>query len=377
MNRCSLVAAASRLTISSHFRQLAEKRAFFGGAAKQPGNFAPLTGRIARLSSASYDGRSANIGRLHLESHPPSWPRGTPPPDPFELLGLAKKDPTAQELRQAYAKLVKQLHPDLAVSPPKLTIDDARWAYEAAIAALETPKAWWRQECWRKGDSFEEQPNQRDSEQPKTPHKRESYRVTRLQQWRLRQSEAAAFWNERHRDENSECVTDSRGPEEKTLFCGLFQRRLREEDRSFSKQGRDSLGSSRVMEQWAAAGRKQGVSPQPPRAKPWNNDDFARIQQQELEELGLSTRAVEEIGLVRPKQTNDTPVSNLNETKPSASATRGFSLFGTGDRFCKNEKRGKQDRTSNASGNQIFFRALAGAVVLAFSCFSLFAPTPT
>ncbi|EPR60169.1 DnaJ domain-containing protein [Toxoplasma gondii GT1] len=377
MNRCSLVAAATRLTIAANFRQLAGKRAFFGGAAKQPDNFGPLTGRIARLSSASSDGRSANIGRLHLESHPPSWPRGTLPPDPFELLGLAKKDPTVQELRQAYAKLVKQLHPDLAVSPPKLTIDDARWAYDAAIAALETPQAWRRQECWRKGDSFKEQPNHRDSEQPTMPDKRESYRATRLQRWRLRQSEAAAFWNERHRDENSEGVTDGRGPEEKTLFCGLFQRRLREEDRSFSKQGCDSLGSSSVVEQRVAARRKQGLSTQPPQAKQWNTNDFARIQHQELEELGLSTRVVEELGLVRHKQTDDTPVSNLNETKPAASASRGSSLFRTGDHLCKNEKRGGQDRISNASGNQVFFPAVAGAVVLAVSCFSLFAATPT
>ncbi|CBZ54731.1 conserved hypothetical protein [Neospora caninum Liverpool] len=390
MNRYGAFAAVSRVTGASHCRRSRRERALWGGYGEHPSTCTPRSGGLECFSSSAFsEKRWRNLKASHLESHPPSWPREAPPPDPFELLGVKTKHPTAKELRLAYFRLVKKLHPDLAAgeqqtrrpsrgtaagrkflpgpflsfsSSPSLTIDDARWAYEAAVVALQAPQ-WNRDEPWSGGAS-EDQPVDGGREQ-KASGGHERQRTVRLHQWRLRQSEAAAFWHEHHSEKDA---TDATGwSEEGTLFHRLFHRRLRQESSSSRQEG-DPLQLSGVLE------ASQGRQPSQPQASQWSDDDFAHLQRQELEELGLSTRVVEELGLVRTEPAGDTPYSSPSEIRHAVAATDASPLEARGHR------REKETRTQERlfrSDCQVLFRAAAGACLVAFLCFSVLAAGPT
>ncbi|PFH37106.1 DnaJ domain-containing protein [Besnoitia besnoiti] len=290
---------------------------------------AAASGSLASFRSACAAAGSTRARCAHTQSHPPSWSRDSAPPDPFLLLGLKTEAPTAREVRLAYLNLAKKLHPDRASAaasshPPasrdlpavrknrvttffsisplgKLTFEDVQWAYETALACLEAAKEDRHSAAgvWSvHGRPFRPQTGRwhPHSHTGKSAGKQERERTARLRDWKAQQRETAAFW--RHRHALASASQADRRSEESEIFRRLLRQRLRDEEASQLSQ-RDRL--SRVAaDDRTRFGAKHGV-PDASRDTPWSDDDFARLQREELEELGISTATAEKLNLLGPQ----------------------------------------------------------------------------
>lgn len=354
-----------------------------------------------------------STGFPHLQAAPASWPANLPPPDPFELLGLStgrnvfhKEEaferiippPNEQDIRKAYFQLAKRLHPDTSLAssssqafhkskdassvtshsvsrqdfPSSFSLlgkkhqspadrdslskvassfEDLQWAYEAALAHLDTQRkhSHIHHERGSKATNRSANRGQNKVYSFEQGESGESIGKRRLQEqqvkaWQEQQEQARQFWdaryqwNEKHARKRKETLPPTAGTAEEDddtataeVFRSLFKRRLRDEEALDQANTKKKLTNFRVAE----SSPKKKISWD----KSTNGDDetdaFLHAQYEELGRFGISRKEAEDVLGLPSRVTLSSPKFN-------------DSFFSKTMLFGKNVSSGRKEKTSDS-----------------------------